>query len=41
LIAQGGGVVVHINKMSKQSIPLPQEFHDSVFAYEQKVEIIK
>lgn len=33
-IARGGGVLVHINRGTKISQPLPQEFHDAVISFE-------
>ena len=33
-IAKGGGVLVHINKVSKESQPLPEEFHKAVLDFE-------
>ncbi len=41
IIAKGGGTVVHINKNTKQSIPLPQEFYDAVKQFEDEVKILK
>jgi acyl-CoA thioester hydrolase len=41
IIAKGGGTVVHINKNTKLSIPLPQEFYDAVKEFEREVKIIK
>lgn len=41
IIAKGGGTVVHINKNTKQSIPLPQEFYDAVKQFENEVKILK
>lgn len=41
LIAKGGGVVVHINKTTQIKLPLPQEFYDAVFDFENIVEILK
>jgi acyl-CoA thioester hydrolase len=41
IIAKGGGVVVHINKTTNQSIPLPQEFYDAVKEFEGEVKIVK
>lgn len=41
IIAKGGGTVVHINKNTKQSIPLPQEFYDAVKEFEGEVKILK
>lgn len=37
LIADGKGVVVHINFKTKQKQPLPQEFYDAVKDFEQDV----
>lgn len=33
-IAKGGGILVHIDKRTKESQPLPQEFHDAVISFE-------
>jgi acyl-CoA thioester hydrolase len=33
-IAKGGGVLVHINKVTKESQPLPEEFHRAVLDFE-------
>ncbi len=33
-IAKGGGVLVHINKVTKESQPLPEEFHKAVLDFE-------
>lgn len=33
-IAKGAGVVVHINKVTKKSMPLPEEFHKAVLDFE-------
>ncbi|MBL1215112.1 MAG: acyl-CoA thioesterase [Ignavibacteriae bacterium] len=41
IIAKGGGAVVHINKTTNQSIPLPQEFYDAVKEFEGEVKIVK
>jgi acyl-CoA thioester hydrolase len=41
IIAKGGGAVVHINKSTKQSIPLPGEFYKAVKDFEYNVEILK
>lgn len=40
IIAQGKGVIVHINKMTKQSMALPKEFYNAVLHFEKQVEII-
>lgn len=41
IIASGGGVVVHINLSTKESVPLPEEFYDAVSQFEEEVNIIK
>lgn len=41
IIARGGGVVVHIDRISKKSIPIPQEFYDAVKKFEMQVEFLK
>lgn len=41
IITKGGGVFVHIDKETKTSVPLPQEFYDAVKSFEGEVEIIK
>lgn len=41
IIARGGGVVVHIDRISKKSLPIPHEFYDAVYKFEQQVEILK
>ncbi|WKZ68681.1 MAG: thioesterase family protein [Melioribacteraceae bacterium] len=41
IIASGGGVVVHIDKLNQKPIPLPQEFYDAVKAHEKNVDILK
>ena len=33
-IAKGGGVLVHINKVTNKSQPLPEEFHRAVLDFE-------
>lgn len=33
-IAKGAGIVVHINKVTKKSMPLPEEFHKAVLDFE-------
>ncbi len=40
-IAQGYGVLVHINLKTKKSIPLPDEFYEAVKNFEKGVEINK
>ncbi len=41
IIAEGAGVLVHVDPYSKKSIPLPDEFYNAVKKYEQKVKILK
>ncbi len=41
VIARGGGVVVHINRITKKSIPIPNEFYEAVLKFEKHVEIIR
>lgn len=41
IIAEGGGVVVHIDKSTKKSIPLPDEFYNAVKDFEGDVEILR
>ena len=33
-IAEGGGVLVHIDKNSRKSLPLPEEFHRAIMDFE-------
>ena len=40
IIAQGKGVVVHIDKVTKRSMALPKEFYNAVINFEKQVEII-
>ena len=40
IIARGGGVVVHINKSTKQPVPLPEEFHRAVKDFDPEVEFV-
>jgi len=41
IIAEGTGVLVHVNPILKKSIPLPEEFYQKILSYESKVEILK
>lgn len=41
IIAKGGGVIVHINKFTQKSLPLPEEFYKAVQYYESAVNIIQ
>ncbi len=40
IITKGSGVVVHIDKRSNKSIPLPEEFYKAVKDYESDVKIL-
>lgn len=39
IIAKGSGVVVHIDKRSNKSIPLPEEFYKAVRDFDSEVQI--
>ncbi|MFZ5947570.1 MAG: acyl-CoA thioesterase [Stygiobacter sp.] len=41
IIAEGAGVLAHVDPIQKKSIPLPDEFYEKVLSYELKVEILK
>ncbi len=41
VIAEGAGILVHVDPILKKSIPLPKEFYDKVLDYESEVEILK
>ena len=41
IIAEGGGIVVHIDKRTNKSISLPGEFYGAVKDFETAVEILK
>ncbi len=41
IIAEGAGVLVHVNPVSKKSIPLPDEFVKAVLEFEKRVKIIR
>ncbi|MBI1936605.1 MAG: acyl-CoA thioesterase [Ignavibacteriales bacterium] len=41
IIAKGAGVVVHIDRRTNKSIPLPDEFYEAVKKFESEVEIQK
>lgn len=41
VIAKGGGVVVHFDRTSHKSLPLPQEFYNAVEQFENNVKITK
>lgn len=40
IIAEGAGVLAHVDPIQKKSIPLPDEFYEKVLSYELKVEIL-
>jgi len=41
IIAKGAGVVVHIDRRTNKSIPLPDEFYEAVKKFESEVKIQK
>jgi len=41
IIAEGSGVLVHINPLTKKSTPLPKDFFNKVIKFEKEVNIIK
>lgn len=41
VLAEGGGVLVHIELKNKKSLPLTKEFFDAVSDYEDEVKIIQ
>jgi acyl-CoA thioester hydrolase len=41
IITRGGGVVVHIDRITKKPMPIPQEFYDAVQKFEHQVKILK
>ena len=41
IIAEGAGVLVHVNPITRKSIPLPDNFVDAVLKYEKNVKILK
>ncbi len=41
IIAEGMGVIAHVDPIKKKSIPLPEEFYQKILGYESKVEILK
>ncbi len=41
IIAEGAGVLVHVNPLTKKSVPLPIDFFNRVVKYEKVVNIIK
>lgn len=41
IIAEGAGVLVHVDPFKKKSIPLPEEFYQEVLKFEYNVKIIR
>ena len=41
IVAEGTGVLAHVDPAIKKSVPLPEEFYQKVIGYEHKVEILK
>lgn len=41
IIAKGGGAVVHIDKISRKPLPIPEEFYQAVKLFEKNVEILR
>ncbi len=41
VVAEGAGVLVHVNPITRKSIPLPDDFVDAVLKYEKNVNILK
>ena len=41
IIAEGGGVMVHINRHTRESLPLPEEFYSAVIDFEVAVKVLK
>lgn len=41
IIAEGSGVLVHVDPILKKSLPLPNKFLETVLNFEEKVELIK
>lgn len=41
IIAKGGGAVVHIDKISRQPLSIPEEFYQAVKLFEKNVEILR
>lgn len=41
IIAEGSGVLAHVDPILKKSVPLPEDFYNKVIEYEKNVEIIK
>ena len=41
IIAEGSGVLVHVNPVTKKHVSLPEEFYDKILNFEKELEIIK
>ncbi|HOI28243.1 MAG TPA: thioesterase family protein [Melioribacteraceae bacterium] len=41
IIAKGGGAVVHIDKVIRQPLPIPDEFYEAVKSFEKGVDILR
>ncbi len=41
IIAEGSGVLVHVNPVTKKHVPLPEEFYEKVRIFEKELNIIK
>lgn len=41
LISRGGGIIVHIDKLKKSPVNLPEEFYKAVQKFESQVQILK
>ncbi|MEJ2614805.1 MAG: thioesterase family protein [Ignavibacteriaceae bacterium] len=40
IVAEGAGVLVHVNPDTKKSMPLPKDFYEKISEFEDEVEII-
>lgn len=41
IISKGGGAVVHIDKLTKQPLSIPEEFYEAVKSFEKEVDILR
>ncbi|PKL83235.1 MAG: hypothetical protein CVV24_05965 [Ignavibacteriae bacterium HGW-Ignavibacteriae-3] len=41
IVAEGAGVLAHVDPAIKKSVPLPDHFYEKVIKFESKVEILK
>ncbi len=41
IVAEGSGILVHVNPATKKSIPLPDDFIKKITKFEKQVEILK